>query len=97
MDSTTVIEQVGVGAVIMPPIVALINQAHWKAPVKAIVALLVCLAGAAVWQWWQHGPLSLSTWRESATVIALSAFAAYRVWWQPSRIAPAIENGTSTS
>lgn len=87
---------VGLAAAVLPPVVALINQRHWPAQVKALVALAVCLVYALV-AVWLRGPIVFAAWRDVALTVAGSAFAAYRLWWQPSAIAPAIESATSSS
>lgn len=83
-----------VGSAIMPPVIALLNQRRWSAQLKGLVALLACLA-AAVGVELIRGPLALSSWRDTALVVAGSAFAGYQLWWRPSGIAPAVEAATT--
>lgn len=83
-----------IGSALMPPLIAVVNQPRFPAAVKGLVALLACLVAALVIQW-VRGPIDLHTWRNTAVVVTLSALTLYRVWWQPSGIAPAIEAVTS--
>lgn len=88
------IDDVLVGSVIMPPLIALLNQRTWPATVKGLVALVACLAAATL-SGALSGKLSFGDWKTTALTVSASAFAAYRVWWQPSGIAPIIEAATS--
>jgi hypothetical protein len=87
---------VGIAAVVLPPVIAMINQRRWPAPAKGLTALAACLlyALAAVWL---RGPVDFADWRNVALTVVGSALAAYKLWWQPSGIAPAIEKATSPS
>lgn len=88
---------IGMAAVVLPPLVALINQRRWPAQVKGLVALLVCLAYALVAALMRSDDaLSFADWRDTALTVAGSAFAAYQLWWRPSGLAPAIESATSS-
>jgi hypothetical protein len=83
-----------IGTAVMPPVIALLNQRHWSPQLKGIIALIACLLCAVLVEF-LRGPVHLSGWRDTALVVTGSAFASYRLWWQPSRIAPAIEQATS--
>lgn len=83
-----------VGSAVMPPVIALLNQRQWSAQMKGLVALLACLL-VALGVEAARGPLALASWRDTALVVAGSAFAGYRLWWQPSGIAPAVETATT--
>ncbi len=85
---------VAIAAVILPPLVALINQRKWPSQLKGLVALLV-MCVYALGASWLRGPLDFSDWRNTALTVAAAGFAAYKLWWQPSGIAPAIEEATS--
>jgi cyanate permease len=83
-----------IGAVVMPPIIAVTNQQKWSAQIKGVTALLICAVYAL-------GTLALRSdpdfhdWRNTMLTTAGAAFGAYKLWWQPSKIAPAIESLTS--
>jgi hypothetical protein len=85
-----------IGAVLMPPVIAVVNQAHWARAVKALIAVAACLI-AAVITLWLRGPIDFHDWRNTAVVVVGSALAGYRLWWQPSGIAPAIEAATTAN
>lgn len=82
------------GAMVLPPLIAVINQRHWPAQLKGLLALLVCALYALV-VLIIRGPVDLRDWRNTLLLVAGAAFAAYRLWWQPSGIAPAIEAATT--
>ncbi len=82
------------GAVVLPPVIALLNQWHWPAQLKGIVALLVCAlyaTGILI----LRDSLTWADWRDTLLQAAGAAFILYTTWWKPSGIAPAIEAGTS--
>lgn len=80
----------------MPLLVALVNQWRWPATVKGLVAFAVCAIAAAVTVYVRDG-WDGQTWLRTLMVIFLTAVATYRLWWQPSQIAPRIEQATSVS
>jgi hypothetical protein len=82
------------GAVLLPPVIAVINQRRWPAQLKGLVALLVCAVYALVVMI-VRGPVNWADWRDVLLAAAGAAFISYRMWWQPSGIAPAIEHATS--
>jgi hypothetical protein len=84
---------IALGAV-LPPVIALINQVHWPAQLKAVVALVVCFV-ASLLVVWARGPVDWRDWRHTAILVTGAALATYRWLWQPSRIAPSIEAATS--
>lgn len=87
---------VGMAAVVLPPVVAVLNQRRWPAPVKGLVALAVCFAYALTVVA-LRGDVTFHGWRSVALTVSGIALAAYKLWWQPSQIAPIIEDATSVS
>jgi hypothetical protein len=83
-----------IGSAVMPPVIALLNQRSWAPPLKGIIALVACLIAAVVVEF-VRGPVALTGWRDTAIVVAGTAFASYKLWWQPAGVAPAIEGATS--
>lgn len=79
-----------VGAVVLPPIIAVVNQAHWPAPVKGVVAAITCCISALI-AVYLRGPVHVATWRDTAMLTALGAFGAYRIFWRPTGLAPVLE------
>lgn len=80
--------------VLLPPLVAMVNQPGWSAAAKGVVAVLASVVAAAVTVW-LRGDLSGGTWLHSMLVVAVAAIASYQAWWKPTGIAPAIERATS--
>lgn len=83
-----------VAALVLPPLISALNRSRWSPQLKGAVALLVCLIYAAAAAFLREG-LDLSAWRDTSLTVAASALAAYKVWWQPSGIGPAIEAATT--
>jgi hypothetical protein len=81
---------------VMPGLIALINQAHWDAKVKGLVALVSCLIVSTLVALFRGG-LDWADWRNTVVVLTGSALVTYHVWWKPSTVAPTLEVATSTS
>lgn len=81
---------------LMPGLIALVNQATWPSTVKGLIAIVVSVAAAGVLEWIRAGGFDLADWRNTAVVIVGAAIAFYRIWWRPSLWAPTIEAMTST-
>lgn len=81
-------------AILVPIIVALLNQRNWSPQVKAFVFVVVSIIAAAITAYFQ-GDLTGHRWFESALVIVPAAAAFYHGFWKPSGIAPGIEKATS--
>lgn len=81
---------------LLPLVIALVNQAHWDAKVKGVVALAACAAAATLAEV-LRGALDWSDWRNAVVVIGGAAFLSYKTLWQPSTIAPALEQATTLS
>lgn len=82
-----------VGA-LLPMLVAVVNRSHWPAWGKGVVVLASSVVAGGVTAWWS-GQLTGLRWTESALIIAGAAVVAYRHFWQPTGIAPAIEAATT--
>lgn len=83
-------------AVVLPPVIAIVNQPRWSGAVKALFMLLVATLdglGTAYFNDSFHG-------RTIAGCILLAVIiigATYHTLWRPSGIAPGIERATSTN
>ena len=88
-------EDLTIAFFVLPPIISLINQRRWASEVKALVALGVCLV-YALGVTALRGDVSFIEWRNTALQVCTSAFAAYKVFWNPSGWGPAIEAATSS-
>lgn len=93
MDGVDVIDVV-VGALLMPPVIAVLNRCHWPSQVKALVAFAACLLGALVVQWFR-GPVDFADWRATAVGVTGAALVMHQVFWRPSGLVPAIERATT--
>ncbi|MEV6833465.1 hypothetical protein AB0N17_02870 [Streptomyces sp. NPDC051133] len=82
-------------AVVLPPIIAIVNQPRWSGAVKGLFMLLVAAAdglGTAYFNDSFHGRTIVSCILLAVIVIG----ATYHTLWRPSGIAPGIEQATST-
>ena len=80
--------------VFLPALVAVVNRSHWPSWAKGVVVVASSIAAGAVTAW-LSGQLTGLRWTESALIIAGAAVVAYRHFWQPTGIAPAIEQATT--
>lgn len=78
----------------LPMLVAVVNRSTWAPAVKGLVVVASSIAAGAVTAW-LSGQLTGLRWTESALIIAGAAVVAYRHFWQPTGIAPAIEQATT--
>lgn len=85
---------VTIGGVLMPFVIALINQSHWNPKVRGAVAFVLCLGAAALLAA-MHGTLTWTHWRDTAVLVTGSAMVMYHALWKPSGLAPAVEDGTT--
>ena len=79
---------------LLPMLVAVLNRSHWAPAVKGLVVVLSSVAAGAVTAW-LNGSFTGLRWTESAFVVATAAVVAYRTFWKPTGIAPAIERATT--
>lgn len=78
---------------VMPVIVALLNQPQWKPWVKSAVAIAASVVAAGV-TCELSGQLSVSDLAGSAITIATASIATFHLFWKPTGAAPAIEAST---
>src|SRR5512134_422089 len=69
-------------AFVIPIVLALLNQAHWPAQLKAGLFFVVSLAAAAGTAYFQ-GELTGKRWLDSALIIVPAAAAFYHGFWKP--------------
>lgn len=79
---------------LLPMLVAVVNRSHWAPAVKGLVVVASSIVAGGVTAW-INGSLTGLRWTESALIVAGSAVAAYKLWWQPTGIGPAIEKATT--
>lgn len=86
----------GIVGFLLPFLIALVNQAHWQAGLKAVVAFAICLIGAFVTTW-AEDKLSLSNYIISALTVFALARTSYAGLWRPTGAAPSLEASTTVS
>lgn len=82
-----------VGA-LLPPLIAVVNQARWPSWGRAMAAVLSSLVAAGITCLF-NGELSTADVTHSALVVMTATLAAYHAFWKPSNIAAALEIKTS--
>ena len=83
-------------AVVLPPIIAIVNQPRWSSAIKGLFMLLVATLdglGTAYFNDSFHGRTIVGCILLAVIIIG----ATYHVLWKPSGIAPGIEHATSTN
>lgn len=81
---------------VMPALIALVNQPRWSPMLKGLVAFVACVIVAVIVEAWRGDIDDWAQWRETAVIIFGSAIVTYQTWWKPAGIAPTIERGTSS-
>lgn len=79
---------------LLPLLVAVVQQQHWSPRVRTIVGVAACAAAAAVTSYLQ-GTLDLHHFAESALVIFTLAKTSYLAVWKPTGTTGVIEQATS--
>jgi hypothetical protein len=80
--------------VLLPMVIAFVNQAHWSPTAKGIVSLILAIVAAGGTAWF-NGAFTGRGVLSSILVVATLAYNTYRTFWQPSGIAPAFERATT--
>lgn len=93
----------GVVGSLLPILVAVILQQHWRDGVKSVVTFVLCFVAAAV-TLWVSGELDITSANftfENLIAAFLTVYAAaqafYRGLWRPTGTAPAIESSTTVT
>jgi hypothetical protein len=79
---------------VLPPLLAILMQAHFSQKLRAGLAFVACViagAGVAFFQ----GDLTGKRLVSGALIVLTTGLATYRNFWKPTGIAPAIENATT--
>lgn len=80
-------------AVFSPPVISVIQQTRFSPRTQSIVAFVFYIAVAAVTVW-LNGVFSTATLFVAIIVVFLTGSAAYKSFWKPTGISPAIEAKT---
>lgn len=78
----------------MPPLVALVNRSYWKPWLKGLVAVLSSVIAALVTVYLQ-GTFSGKGIVTCILIVLFTALGSYKIFWQPTNIAPKIEEATT--
>ena len=78
----------------LPLGIAVVQQQHWSDRLRAVVALLICIAADVPLVYFQ-GDFTGRRLVSSALLVLVTALATYRNFWKPTGTAPAVENVTS--
>jgi hypothetical protein len=80
---------------LLPPLLSVLMQKHWKPGFKAVVAFVGCLLAAVGTVLIQQDGWDGQKWLESALAIFIAAITSYKGLWKPVGVAPAIEDATT--
>jgi len=78
---------------VLPLLVSVVNRSYWPGWVKGVVVILSSLVAGVVTAWATEGLTGKSI-VESVLVVGGAAIAAYKLFWQPTGIGPALEKAT---
>lgn len=81
--------------ILLPGVVAFVQQQHWSASTRTVIGVAASLVAAVVQAVAQH-KLNWHDWAASAIVIFTLTKTTYLAVWKPTGIAPRIEKATST-
>lgn len=84
----------GIVGFVAPAAVAVIVRGAWPSWARALATLAVCVIGGAVTAA-LTGNLDGVAPARAVLIVLGAALAFYRLWWHPSKIAPAIEQATT--
>jgi len=78
---------------VLPPVIAVINQRTWSREVRGTVALAVCLL-YSVLVTALRSDVDWAEWRNVILQVMIGTFGAYKLFWEPSNISHRIEEAT---
>lgn len=78
----------------MPLIIAAVQRSSWSNPVRALVALVMCII-AAFGTVWLAGDFNTDDVVSSILLVLVTSIATYKGLWKPTEVAPKIEAATS--
>lgn len=82
-----------VGGSIVPTLVSIVVRSHWAGWVKGVVVFVTSLLIGALTAW-ANGDFT-HRWLQDIVTVFTAAIGAYRLFWQPTGIGPALEAATS--
>lgn len=81
--------------VLLPLLVAIIQQENWSAHVRTLIGV-ICIIVATTVTAWAEGKLNLHDWATSLITIFTLTQVSYHTLWKTTGVAPAIEHATSS-
>lgn len=85
-----------VGSTLVPNLVSIIVRSHWPAWLKGVIAVATSIIAGTITAW-ANGQLTGLNWVQDVFAVAVAAIGAYKMFWQPTGIGPALELATQPS
>lgn len=82
-----------VGA-LMPALIAVVVRSSWPSWLKGVAAVGSSTVVGTVAAWIAGDLTTPEGWAQKVLIVIAAAQAAYKLWWQPTGIGPAIERAT---
>jgi hypothetical protein len=79
---------------VLPPVISIINQKHWRQEYKALTAVAVCIVYSMCVTLFRPGA-DLKDWRNTIAETLIGTCAVYKIFWNPSTLGPKLEAATS--
>jgi hypothetical protein len=79
---------------VLPPVISIINQKHWRQEYKALTAVAVCIIYSMIITVFRPGA-DLKDWRNTIAETLIGTCAIYKIFWNPSTLGPKLEAATS--
>jgi hypothetical protein len=79
---------------VLPPVISIINQKHWRQEYKALTAVAVCIVYSMIITLFRPGA-NLKDWRNTIAETLIGTCAVYKIFWNPSTIGPKLEAATT--
>jgi hypothetical protein len=79
---------------VLPPVISIINQKHWRQEYKALTAVAVCIVYSMIVTVFRPGA-DLKDWRNTIAETLIGTCAVYKIFWNPSTLGPKLEAATS--
>lgn len=78
----------------LPPALAIVQQAKFSDPIRAVIAFVACALAGAGTAYFQ-GDLTGRRFVEAGLVVLVAAVSTYHGFWKSTSIAPRIEKATN--
>jgi ABC-type uncharacterized transport system permease subunit len=78
----------------MPLVIAAVQRSTWQPPLRALVALIMCII-ASLGTVWFAGEFNTDDVISSILLVLVTSISTYKGLWKPTAVAPKIEAATS--